>query len=71
MRSADGGAISERSGGGTVRIAVSASSMAPPRQWTAIPRPDSSMEFTAAQIVYDELIADLSACVCERLELQE
>jgi len=55
----------------TVRIAASASNMAPSLQPTAIPPPDSSMELTAVPIVYDEPIADLSACVCERLELQE
>jgi len=36
-----------------VRIAASASNMAPPRQRTAIPPPDSSMEPTAVPIVYD------------------
>ena len=44
--------------------------MAPSLQPTAIPPPDSSMELTAVPIVYDEPIADLSACVCERLELK-
>ena len=64
-------AISERSGGGTVRIAASASNMALSRQRNGNPSPDSSMERTAVQIVYDEHTADLSACVCERLEVQE
>jgi hypothetical protein len=63
--------LGERSGGGTVRIAAYASNMAPSRQRTAIPPHDSSMELTAVQIVYDEHTADLSACVCERLEVQE
>jgi hypothetical protein len=70
-RAADGSAISERSGGGTVTIASSASNMAPSLQQMAIPPADSSMELTAVPIVYDVPIADVSACICERLELQE